>query len=137
MAKYSLEQLKMMGAPVAKKHGVSMLIASNDGQFFFEHSRNAASLHQRTKPGIELYDIHYKEEEIRIEGVIEPEMVITAPVKLPADQAKAEIEKMTSIAMVENYLKGESRKTVLEAGKAKMKKLKTEEIAVDHANGRK
>lgn len=126
MNTYSIEDLKKMGAGIAKESNAKVLIASNDGQFFTIDNKNAAELHRQQKKGVELFEIEYSEVAVAEEPIV----------KKTASEKIADIATLETVAAVENYVTGEKAVTVIKAAEERKAAIIQAQADADKLNNR-
>lgn len=114
---YNIEELKEKAQSIAEFNKVDKILATADGQFFLEADINAARFHAK-KNGYELHELKYAVEE-------------TSPIseKKTVEERIAVINLTGDIAGIENLLKGEKSKQVLQAASERMEAIKAEDTS--------
>lgn len=111
---FNVEQLKENGKDVAEFNKVEKILATADGQFFLEADINAARFHAK-KNGYEIHELSYSVEE-------------SSPVseKKTVEERIAVINLISDIAEIENLLKGEKSKNVMQAASERIEAIKAD-----------
>lgn len=116
MARYSLEQLKEKGLKIAAHNKLDKLFATSDGQFFLQSSENGARFHAKQK-NLQLHILEYSKES-------NAQKPAADSVKKTVEQRIAEIQSAESFEVIENLVKGEKSKAVLQVATERITELK-------------
>jgi hypothetical protein len=119
---YNIEELKEKAQSIAEFNKVDKILATADGQFFLEADINAARFHAK-KNGYELHELVYA-----------TEAASPVPEKKTFEERIANINLISDIAEIENLVKGEKSKQVLQAASERIEAIKAEDTSDERKN---